>query len=704
MQVSCVRLHLGIHKRHLITDAIPLARARLSQLFDHTLTSAHSSSEAMLAVGSYSSSTVKAVLASAHTSSANKYEAYLARRKAGGPRELFPTKEHAKEWLRLAAVVKYVDGGWISSIMNEVSGTLLRQDETRDGTPSRQAGKMAWQVISEEFGDGDLEKNHISMYYALMDQLGVGGRTSKGTAMPGHMRGFDGLKEDEGVERCWKAAIAQQCIGVLSTEFFPEALGFNMAYECLPYHLLVTSRELRELNVDDTYFALHITIDNPDSGHAALARLSVERYLEGVKMQHGAVAMQQAWKRVQTGFMLADCLPTTPWSPIEFEKIPNSTSWRPASLAATATPPSKTEDAMAKLMRRKAIAAEKMHCPSKMVIKKRTLEQWLDPKSLSEDKALEFVRAMADARAMVKKGDVAGSRLMKELEWGGRMFGAFSRGEVDVVRKWIQGLGEDGAKDESVTYESFTGRTICLDVESSSSSSSISTEPRSMSPRHSFQNMTDLLAYPIPPLVLAKHDISRLVPLWLTSLTLLEVFPLSPTKLSSPLGMSVIRLIRSQAGFAPLHQADDICAGLDDFGMDFEHDVRGLWEVAEVMAGKELVLGTVLRDTTEEVRRQCEELLRMRNEPYSRRAELLGLTLGFARGLHGQVVVQDRLEKVEEGRKLQDMVQRITAEEVEAVVECVELRLRDEEEVEHERYWSEFGTGYLRALGMVESI
>jgi hypothetical protein len=41
-------------------------------------------------------------------SSTSRYEAYLARRKQGGPREMFPTREYAKEWLRLAGVVKYM--------------------------------------------------------------------------------------------------------------------------------------------------------------------------------------------------------------------------------------------------------------------------------------------------------------------------------------------------------------------------------------------------------------------------------------------------------------------------------------------------------------------------------------------------------------------------------------------------------------------
>ena len=78
-----------------------------------------------------------------------------------------------------------------------------------------------------------------------------------------------------------------------------------MAYENLPYHLLVASWELRELKIDDYYFSLHITIDNPDCGHAALGLLAVQRYLEGVRQKEGEDAVQLARRRVQAGLIIS---------------------------------------------------------------------------------------------------------------------------------------------------------------------------------------------------------------------------------------------------------------------------------------------------------------------------------------------------------------------------------------------------------------
>jgi hypothetical protein len=365
---------------------------------------------------------------------------------------LFPTRDFAITWLRLAGCVKYVDGGWVANVLG-VSSTST--GKTGDAAMERDAGKLAFQVISEEFGDGDLAKNHVYVYHRLLSQL-----SSSGVAPTGDQPSFDSLSPTSGSPRCWTAAIAQQCIGLLAStsDYFPEAIGFNMAYETLPYHLLVTSHELRELKLDDYYFALHITIDNPDSGHAAVARVAVEKYLQGVEARDGEEGLKKAWKRVQAGVVLADGLPTTPCAPREFHKINNSYRPRLPSNAPSTPPANPTETRFVNLLLRKASAAEKMHCPSRMLISGHTLEYWLDPSTISFDKALTFVRGLEGKKPWVVRGDPGKSKLVQMVLWGGRMFGAFSRGEVDVLVKWVEGLGLSSEEDKvEGSYERFIG-------------------------------------------------------------------------------------------------------------------------------------------------------------------------------------------------------------------------------------------------------
>ena len=60
--------------------------------------------------------------------------------------------------------------------------------------------------------------------------------------------------------RCWKAAIGQLTVSLFPDRLMPEAIGFNLAYEQLAYHLLVTIHELKELKIDPYYFVLHVYV------------------------------------------------------------------------------------------------------------------------------------------------------------------------------------------------------------------------------------------------------------------------------------------------------------------------------------------------------------------------------------------------------------------------------------------------------------
>ncbi|RYY83609.1 MAG: iron-containing redox enzyme family protein, partial [Comamonadaceae bacterium] len=72
-----------------------------------------------------------------------RYGDYLARRKAGGPREFFSNRAHTLFFLQAVAPTKLVDGAWLF-------GTLGH------GKDPRLAGLV--QTYLEELGDGDPSK------------------------------------------------------------------------------------------------------------------------------------------------------------------------------------------------------------------------------------------------------------------------------------------------------------------------------------------------------------------------------------------------------------------------------------------------------------------------------------------------------------------------------------------------------------------
>ncbi|RSH80747.1 hypothetical protein EHS25_007083 [Saitozyma podzolica] len=575
-------------------------------------------------------------------------------------------------------------------------------------TIKREAAKLAWQVIGEEFGDGDLEKNHVYVYRQLLESL-----SNSDGAPAGCELGFDGLADDDGSPRCWTAAVAQQCIGLLAStnEFFPEALGFNMAYETLPYHLLVTSRELRELGIDDYYFALHVTIDNPDSGHAALALEAVERFLLGVKERDGDLAMEQMWKRVQADVILADGLPTTPCSPIDLQ--PKSS--KASSSSSLISPVTDVESHMVSLLARKAGAAEKMHCPSRLLIQDHTIEHWLEPTTWTTDKGLVFLRALGEKKPWVVQGDCARSRLVRELEWGGRMFGAFTCEETALVKRWITLLGQENIRPskEHGTYQSFVGE----------SGKGVPREGFSRFDRRSRENLfkpgdaKDLEAVlrrfvlpQIPPPSSLENLIARgscyttshgdprnLAALWFTSISLLELFPLSPSKFATPLGAAVLRAIRAQLGFPSLHRSENICAGMDSVrdgdGIDAGASL-GLWELGIIVCRRRgyEVPGefSKLADSIEQHSKTatfCADMLELRTRPYRQQALLLGCTCGFTVHLYSSPAIALSLDVAQRARM--EQICRDVVAGLHAAVETGRTSTHT--------WWSDFVRGFYRA-------
>ena len=380
-------------------QALLIGYNRLLSLFDATIHTARASSTPTIltAVPTYSPEDLTEFLNREYKDVSERFQAYLERRKAGGARELFPDFEYARYWLRTSAPVKYVDGAWLGGLHRITTNPHCRS-----------MTKTAWQVLSEEFGDGDIKKNHVWVYRELLksidaDEIGTG--DSKEFVSSSKNVNNDG--------RVWKAALAQLCISLFPERFLPEILGFNLSYESLPLHLLITIHELRELNIDPYYFVLHVSIDNNHSGHAAMGMNAVTSYMESLPLEERSAA----WRRVQVGFVLASELPTTP------------------------TPRSELDSALAKVFDEKTRTSHPLHlsCPARIGGRTgKTLRDWLDPK-LYPTHSLAFLRALADSRWIVR-GQPDQSKLLAEMKWGGRMFGAFTTHEVEILASWIREL------------------------------------------------------------------------------------------------------------------------------------------------------------------------------------------------------------------------------------------------------------------------
>lgn len=301
---------------------------------------------------------------------AGQYAQYLAERKAGAARRYFSSRAHALYFLQHVAPTKAVDGAWLFGML-------------RHWADPRYHGLI--RIYLEELGDGDPACNHVLIYRRLLSELGCHEQ------LP--------LADD----RYLQGAL-QLALGFNTEAFLPEVIGYNLGYEQLPLHLLISAYELDELGIDPQYFRLHVTIDNASSGHACKA-------VQALAQLWPAQGASEFYRRVARGYRLNDLGPCSPTIIAEFD----------------------LEAELLAAFERKRSFGQHMHSDY-CRIEGRTVNQWLaEPGSIPG-----FLAALQD-KGWIKRGqDPANSRFWQLIDGpAAAMFGVFSPYEKQLLHDWI---------------------------------------------------------------------------------------------------------------------------------------------------------------------------------------------------------------------------------------------------------------------------
>lgn len=594
------------------------ARDLLIFLFAEKLSEAEGTNDGILSLPTFDAGKLAEMLKAQDKSITDRWESYVAARDSGGPRQMFKDLDHAKWWLKQISPVKFVDGAWLGHIHKITTPFALRS-----------ITKKAWQVMSEELGDGDVTKNHVYLWNELMKDIDAGlpAPDSKDFIHPRH-----GLDKPH----VWKAAVAQLLISIFPHEFLPEILGFNMHFEMLTWDTMRAIKELKELKLNDYYFLLHVSIDNADSGHTAMAMQAVVDYMTHVQNTFDDATVQQTWKRVQAGFILSERLPTSP----DVEPIGPAAHFTSSSSAH--------EGRVLEIFRAKAAVSHKLHCASKVKINGRKLVDWLNPVSFeSEAWRKEFIRSLASSKAWVKKGNSAGSRLMNLLRWDGKMFGSFTDAEVETVRTWIDSLSD--GPDPNV-YWNFVQR---LKVPSSQALANLDIArdypvfSTSVSVDHSAQQPLSLAELHAPVDDFVDIDLEKLVPIWFACASLLEGFVTTPARTMTKCSSAIVQVLRAQYGFGTEGEG---VAGTDEYKRQDCIDVVdiGCEMMSKIGWPVPTCLGDVLEDHLSD---DIENIMSLSMRPTEHREALLGMSWAFA-GLHEFLATSDRIDVLSESTRI----------------------------------------------------
>ncbi|MDO9403728.1 MAG: iron-containing redox enzyme family protein [Polaromonas sp.] len=302
-----------------------------------------------------------------------RYRTYLDERKAGAPRRYFSNRAHALYFLRHVAPTKLVDGSWLYGLVAHWQNPRFSD--------------LVLTYI-EELGEGQPDKNHVVLYRKLLERYGLDP--------------VDGLPDE-----LYTQGALQLALGWNAEAFLPEVIGFNLGYEQLPLHLLITSYELNELGIDPYYFTLHITVDNDDSGHARRAVQAVHEALP--KLGDSA----DFWQRIRNGCQLSNAGVGTTDVIHGFD----------------------IDQEVVQILARKSSAGQSAHSDYCRVAGRHVNEWLADPAQIPA-----FLAALENA-GWIKRGQPVQESRFWGLLQGERaeMFGVFSSYELQVMHDWIRG-------------------------------------------------------------------------------------------------------------------------------------------------------------------------------------------------------------------------------------------------------------------------
>ncbi|KAJ8123325.1 hypothetical protein ONZ43_g696 [Nemania bipapillata] len=302
----------------------------------------------------------------------------------------------------------------------------------------RSITKDAWQILSEELGDGDVERNHVFVYRDLLRSVNVDLPAADSQEFVASDLGMDNVS-------VWRGAVAQLLMGLFSHDFLPEALGFNLFFEQVTLETLQAAHELPKLGISGYYFLLHVCIDNTDSGHSAMAQSLVSHYLDTIRESGSEKEVELAWRRIQAGYVLSRQMGD--------EESGDGNAAVPSLRSLSAK-----EDRVMRMLQCKARASSALHCKSRVKIAGQPLAAWLSSHALDNPQnQVSLLDGLRQASPWVRSGDSSSSLLVRELSWGGKMFGAFTDTEVEHLKEWIDSLPHKSEEYATDTYWNMIG-------------------------------------------------------------------------------------------------------------------------------------------------------------------------------------------------------------------------------------------------------
>ncbi|MGH3757358.1 iron-containing redox enzyme family protein [Actinophytocola sp.] len=195
-----------------------------------------------------------------------------------------PDREEVRFGQADLALGNMIDGAWAHRI-----GNVGRFRRRSDG--------LLFAIYVDEMGRGELHKNHLTLIYQVLASMDF--------TLP-HIRDAAFTEQDQLSEshRQYESANHQLSMSMFPDSFYNEILGYNLGIEMygLGEMRMNEIQRLRHHGFDTAYEEAHLTIDNFSAGHSRQSVDAIVTYLDDVRRDLGASAVEGEWRRVWRGY------------------------------------------------------------------------------------------------------------------------------------------------------------------------------------------------------------------------------------------------------------------------------------------------------------------------------------------------------------------------------------------------------------------
>jgi hypothetical protein len=174
-----------------------------------------------------------------------------------------------------------IDGAWLQGMLTH-------------NCVHTETGRILFQILYEEAGEGDHSRHHANIYRDLLKNMGI--------ELPA-IESTEFIRWAPLLDSSFEIPVFWMSISCFPRHFLPEILGLNLAVELagIGGQYMHARDTLRYFNLPTLFVDVHLAADNVSQGHTAKSVTAIKSYMDQISAREGPHNSDAVWRRIWSG-------------------------------------------------------------------------------------------------------------------------------------------------------------------------------------------------------------------------------------------------------------------------------------------------------------------------------------------------------------------------------------------------------------------